>query len=412
MSEEISLIPDNPTDPTRLLEIEREISRGSAQTAYAKLADEPDGVVATVLARMMPPHALAILQKFRERRREAILASVPPNLRRQWDVNATYPEASVGRLMSAPVGVFPPHATVRDTIAELRQQVKEAFITYIHVTEDDGTLRGVVVMRELMLADPSATLADIMITQPFSLRAQMSVSDAMHEAVQKHFPSYPVVDDEGRLVGLVRGEDLFQRRVFQLVVQAGSMVGVEKEERLSTPWPRALRLRNPWLLLNLLTAFAAGAVVGIFEETIGRIVVLAAFLPILAGQSGNTGCQALAVTLRGMTLGELAERRPSAVVAKEAALGALNGVVVGALAGLAMYMTAGDEKNPFMLAGIVFIAMVGSCTASGISGALVPIALRKLGADPATASSIFLTTATDIVSMGLLLGLATVLLPG
>jgi len=185
------------------------------------------------------------------------------------------------------------------------------------------------------------------------------------------------------------------------------MVGVEKEERLATRWPRALRLRNPWLLLNLATAFAAGAVVGAFEGTIQRVVALAAFLPILAGQSGNTGCQALAVTLRGMTLGELAEHRPAAVVAKEAALGLLNGMVVGAIAAVAMYVFARDDANALALAGIVFVAMVGSCVASGISGALVPMGLKRLGADPATASSIFLTTATDIISMGLLLGLAT-----
>ncbi len=156
---------------------------------------------------------------------------------------------------------------------------------------------------------------------------------------------YPVVDEGGHLVGLVRGEDLFQQRVFQLVVQAGSMVGVEKEERLATPWPRSLRLRNPWLLLNLVTAFAAGAVVGVFEDTIAQIVALAAFLPILAGQSGNTGCQALAVTLRGMTLGELAERRAIAVVGKEAVVGMLNGVLVGALAGAAMYLFARDREQ-------------------------------------------------------------------
>ncbi|HYC55493.1 MAG TPA: magnesium transporter [Candidatus Binatia bacterium] len=400
---------DSPTDPVRLREIEREIARGSAQTAYAQLADEPDAVVAEMLTRMMPPHALRILGKFRDRRREAILSRVPETRRRQWDVNASYPENTVGRLMAEPVGVFPPQTTIRDAVVELREQVKTAFITYIHVTDPDGTLLGVVVMREMLLADPGLTLADIMIREPFALTGQMPVAEAMHEAVQRHYPVYPVCD-EGRLVGLVRGEDLFQQRVFQLVVQAGSMVGVEKEERLSTPWPRALRLRNPWLLLNLLTAFAAGAVVGVFEGTIDKIVTLAAFLPILAGQSGNTGCQALAVTLRGMTLGELAERSPITVVAKEAALGVLNGVVVGALAGLAMYVTAGNESNPLALAGIVFVAMVGSCMCSGISGAMVPIALRRLGADPATASSIFLTTATDIVSMGLLLGLATVFL--
>jgi magnesium transporter len=401
---------DNPADPARLRALEREIERGSAQTAYAQLADEPDAVVAELLGRMIPPHALQILEKFRERRREAILAQVPETRRRQWEVNAGYPDQSVGRLLSLPVGVFPPQTSIRDAIEGLREAVKTAFISYIHVTDADDRLIGVVVMREMLLADPTWTLADIMIPEPFALQATAPVAEAMREAVQRHYPVYPVCDEGGRLVGLVRGEDLFQQRVFQLVVQAGSMVGVEKEERLATPWPRALRLRNPWLLVNLITAFAAGGVVGIFEGTIGQIVSLAAFLPILAGQSGNTGCQALAVTLRGMTLGELAERRAITVVVKEAALGMLNGIVVGALAGVAMYFFAINESNASALACIVFVAMVGSCIASGVSGALVPIGLKRFGADPATASSIFLTTATDIVSMGLLLGLATLFL--
>ncbi|MBW2316698.1 MAG: magnesium transporter, partial [Deltaproteobacteria bacterium] len=197
---------------------------------------------------------------------------------------------------------------------------------------------------------------------------------------------------------------------YQLIVQAGSMVGVEKEERLATAWPRALRLRNPWLLVNLLTAFVAGAVVGLFEGTIAQVTALAAFLPVLAGQSGNTGCQALAVTLRGMALGELSNHSPLKIVVKEALLGLLNGAVVGVLAGGAMYFFAQDEPEPLKLAVIVFAAMVGSCVASGVAGALVPIGLKRMGADPATASSIFLTTATDVVSMGLLLGFATMFL--
>jgi magnesium transporter len=401
---------DSPTDPVRLRELEREIELGSAQTAYTQLADEPDGVVAEVLGRLLAPHALRILEEFRERRREAILSQVPEPLRRQWEINASYANQTVGRLMALPVGVFPAETVIRDAAEALREAVKTAFISYIYVCDAENKLTGVVVMREMLLADRDQTLADIMIPKPFALQASMPVADAMREAVQRHFPAYPVCDEGGHLVGLVRGEDLFQQRVFQLVVQAGSMVGVEKEERLATPWPRALRLRNPWLLLNLVTAFAAGAVVGVFEETIGKLVMLAAFLPILAGQSGNTGCQALAVTLRGMTLGELTERRPITVVAKEAVLGMLNGIVVGAIAGGAMYLFAGDQGNALGLAAIVFVAMVGSCIASGISGALVPIALKHFGADPATASSIFLTTATDIVSMGLLLGLATLFL--
>ena len=187
------------------------------------------------------------------------------------------------------------------------------------------------------------------------------------------------------------------------------MVGVAEEERLSTTWVRSLRFRHPWLQLNLLTAFAAAFVVGLFEATIDQVVVLAVFLPVLAGQSGNTGCQALAVTLRGLTLGELTEGSAKPLVMKEAWLGLLNGTLVGIVAGLAMFWYAAMQgtHSPWLLGLVVCISMIASCVVSGISGALVPLGLKKLGADPATASSIFLTTATDVASMGCFLGLAT-----
>ena len=152
--------------------------------------------------------------------------------------------------------------------------------------------------------------------------------------------------------------------------------------------------------------------VAFFQDTVDKIVVLAMFLPVLAGQSGNTGCQALAVTLRGLTLGELDRGGYRRLFAKEAWLGMLNGVMVGIVAGTGMYFVARGQGRPdaLPLALVVVAAMTGSCVVSGVFGALVPVTLRRLGADPATASSIFLTTATDVVSMGLLLGLATMLI--
>jgi magnesium transporter len=151
-------------------------------------------------------------------------------------------------------------------------------------------------------------------------------------------------------------------------------------------------------------------VVSIFETTIEHIVVLAVFLPVLAGQSGNTGCQALAVALRGMTLGELQPGDQQRFLVKEAALGLCNGALVGLTAGIGMYFYAqwqGTTQPPIQLATIVFLAMTASCFLSGVSGVMVPLTLKRLGADPATASSIFLTTATDVASMGFFLGLAT-----
>jgi magnesium transporter len=187
------------------------------------------------------------------------------------------------------------------------------------------------------------------------------------------------------------------------------MVGVEREERLGTPWQRCFKFRHPWLQLNLLTAFVAAAVVGVFQDTLDQMVILSVFLPVLAGQSGNTGCQALAVSLRGITLGELVPGRAHTVVMKEALLGLLNGMLVGTTAGIGMFFLARSQGNPAaqQLGLVVLMAMTASCTVSGISGAVVPLVLRRMGADPATASSIFLTTATDVVSMGAFLSLAT-----
>jgi magnesium transporter len=233
----------------------------------------------------------------------------------------------------------------------------------------------------------------------------------MKSTVNRHIPVYPVCDAEGRLLGLVRGQNLFEARAIEISAQAGTMVGVEKEERLSTPILRSLRFRHPWLQINLLTCFVAAGVVGFFEQTLDRIVLLAAFLPVLAGQSGNTGCQALAVALRGMTMGDLGDGDERRLVLKEGVLGLLNGMLVGVSAGLGMYVYATVQHNPeaLTLAGVVWLSMVASCVTSGLCGALIPLILRRFGADPATASSIFLTTATDVVSMGVFLSLATLL---
>jgi magnesium transporter len=267
-------------------------------------------------------------------------------------------------------------------------------------------------MRDLLVSDPALRLEEVMLRKPFFLWADIDIMEAMKQVVHRHFPVYPVCDAGGRLVGLVRGQALFEAQAFVISAQAGRMVGVAKEERFSTPWLTSLKLRHPWLQLNLLTAFVAAAVVGIFQTTLDQMVILALFLPVLAGQSGNTGCQALAVTLRGMTLGDLETGAEKGLVVKEMRLGLLNGTMVGITAGIGMYFVASAQDNPLalQLGAIVMCAMIGSCVVSGLSGALIPLTLQRIGADPATASSIFLTTATDVASMGLFLGLATLLL--
>ena len=383
------------------------------RSAADLLTEMPDAQIADLLNRLHIGHAVEVLEEFEPARRERIAGAVPFGGREPlWLVGHTYPEGTVGRLMERPTAVFSPSATVGSVLETLREIVRQRMVIYVFVTEADGRLVGVVAFRELVFANTDATLDQIMLREPFFLRPEQKFVEAMRQVVSRHFPIYPVCDEGGHLLGVVKGQALFEQQAFEISAQAGSMVGVEKEERLATPWQRSLRFRHPWLLLNMLIAFGAATVVGLFESTLDKLVVLAAFLPVMSGQCSNLGAQALAVTIRGMTLGELRATSPWRVLAKEAWLGLVNGVISGALAGIALYFVARSQSDipPLWLAVAIFIALSLSCMFAGLAGAAIPMLLRRLGADPATASAIFLSTVTDISSMGLFLSLVALLM--
>ena len=245
------------------------------------------------------------------------------------------------------------------------------------------------------------------------LHAKMkSYSEALEQKVEEVEASRDLIsrqsDEVKRLYDDLVAE---QKRSLELSAQPGTMVGVEKEERIATPWVRSFRLRHPWLQFNLFTSLLGGSMVLLFHDTINRLLVLAVFVPILISQTSNTGGQTLAITLRGLALGDLKAGKEKALVMKEALLGLLNGIFVGLVAAIAMYAAATllHLAVALKLSVVVFLAMTGSCVISGISGAIVPLALKKYGADPATASSIVLTTITDVAALGLLFGLATIM---
>lgn len=386
-----------------------ELDQLDPATVRDRLAGLDDEAIALQLSRLRVGHAIEVLEEFNAARRIAIASAAPQAESALWLAGHTYPEGSVARLAEPAVAVFKPHETVGAVLEALRPVVRERLVTYVFVVDAAQHLVGVVAFRELAFATADATLDEIMVPEPFFLRPEMPLVDAMREVVTRHYPVYPVATADGRLLGLVRGQTLFEQQAFAISAQAGAMFGVEREERIATPWSRSFRFRHPWLLLNLLTVFAAAAVVGAFQDTIDRLVVLAMFLPVLAGQCGNLGAQSLAVTLRGMTLGEIASFKLSHLVSKEGGLGLLNGALTGFVAAVAMYVIAGRlaAGDPLTLALATWAAMTVSCGISGVAGALIPVFLRRVGADPATASSILLTTATDVFSMGSFLALAS-----
>jgi magnesium transporter len=366
---------------------------------------------AHMLARETPERISEVFAELPQVLVSHIKAYLPAELRSK--VSQSFSEVvenTVAEMMEPALAVLPQGMSVVEAIAFLRNHETPRLITYLYVTDAQNELVGLVVIRDLLLADADETLKDIMLPEPFALTADMGLAEADKAAIHRHYPVYPVVDADRHVIGVVRGWRLFERQAIEISAQSGQMVGVDKEERLYTGIWLAFKMRHPWLQVNLLTAFAAGAVVSLFEGTITQIVALAAFLPILAGQSGNTGCQALAITLRGLTLGDLNHYPVRKLLVKELVLGGMNGALTGIVAGLAMYWTAGGNPHEAVVLGfVILLAMTGACMASGLFGVLVPLTLKRFGADPCTASSIFLTTGTDIAGMGLMLGLATML---
>ena len=380
--------------------------------AVKMLEPYPDEFVVQMLELLNPASAINILQRFAPPRRQAILATASPETDQQWMRNQTYPERTIGRLMQPPLAVFRPQTTVAEATEQIRHLASKAIITYGFVTDEQEKLLGVIVMRDLLLAQSSQRLEEIMLGNPFYLTPAMSLPEAMGAVLVRHYPVYPVCEKTGQLIGLLRGQMLFEAEAIELSAQPGEMVGVEREERLTTPWLRSLKFRHPWLQINLFCGLLAAVVVGLFQETIDRIIALAVFLPVLIGQAANTGVQALSVSLRGMTLGDLRSGRERMLLIKEMLLGTFNGALTGITGGIAMFIFATMVKSPaaVMLGVVVFLATTISCLISGVAGAMVPLALKKLGADPAMASSIVVTTFTDVGCLAVFLGLATVLI--
>jgi len=395
-----------------LRELFNKVVERDPREAVKMLEPYPDEFVVKMLELLNPAAALKILQRFDLSRRETILATASTETTQQWMRNQTYPERTVGRLMQPPLAVFRPTTTVAEATEQIRRLAKKTIITYAFVTDDQDKLLGVVVMRDMLLAQRGQRLEEIMLPDPFYLNPEMSLPEAMKAVLIRHYPVYPVCEKSGQLLGLVRGQMLFEAQAVELSAQPGEMVGVETEERLTTPWTRSLRFRHPWLQVNLFCGLLAALVVGLFEHTIDRIIALAVFLPVLIGQAANTGVQALAVCLRGITLGDLRGGKERLLLVKEALLGTFNGALTGVTGGVAMFIFARMVKShdALMLSVVVFLSITISCCFSGVAGAMVPLVMKKLGADPAMASSIVVTTFTDVGCLLVFLGLAAVLI--
>jgi magnesium transporter len=285
--------------------------------------------------------------------------------------------------------------------------VKSRGLRELFVVDEEMRLIGRVEIQDLAMAEQAQTLREI--TRP--LIAAVTDFDPREDLVKilQHQPitELPVVNHSGRFVGVIRQAALVSAIESETSVDIQTMVGASRDERALSGPVFAVRKRLPWLQVNLLTAFLAAAVVGLFESTIAKFTALAVLLPVVAGQSGNAGLQALAVTMRGLVLREISPRQWPRMVWKEASVGLANGLAVAATTAVGVWFWSGSIG----LVTVITSAMVASMVIAGVSGALVPIMMRRFGQDPAQSSSIVLTTITDVAGFSSFLGIATLLSP-
>jgi magnesium transporter len=361
-------------------------------------------VMRRAVAGLNPNRAAAIFARLDGDEKERCLASLEESVASELRDLSSYSADTAGALMDPRATSFRPDSTVRDVTQRLRR-FRSQRVQDIFVVDPDGKLVSSIPLETIVLAEPSTRLDGLVRGTPVSVQSVSSREEIVQTFGSHRVASLPVVDFEGRLLGVLRQRDIVQAAQMEATASAVTMVGASEQERALSPPLFAVRKRLPWLQINLLTAFLAAAVVGLFEDTIAKVTALAILLPVVAGQSGNTGAQALAVTMRGLALREVRTRHWLRVVTKEAIAGAGNGLAVAATTSAAVYLWSQSVG----LGIVIGSSMVLSMTLAGLSGAAIPMILTALRQDPAQSSSIVLTTVTDVVGFFSFLGIATLL---
>lgn len=375
-----------------------------AHFAAAVFENFADDRAREILRDMSPDRAADVLFHMDEARRETLLAGL--EMAQAYRALLSFAPETAGGVMTPRAATVTSELRVQDAVRRLKELAARKFpIDYAYVVDHENHLKGVLMMRDLVLSEPHTPVGDIMVRDVLAVPAGMPLRDVVDKLREKRFVAIPVVDDENRLLGVVKAADLLASVEEETYGDIQKMFGAGGDEEALWPLAWSVRKRLPWLTVNLLTAFLAAGVVGLFESTLARITALAVLLPIVAGQGGNAGSQALAVVIRGLALREFSQADAARVILRQGALGILNGLAIALMAGIGVYLW---QQNAGM--GLVIgIAMVANLVAAGLAGAAIPIALRAAGQDPAQASSIFLTTVTDVVGFGGFLALATIL---
>ena len=367
------------------------------------LALRPAEEIARLTQEIPSDDAAALIDHLPEELSSAVLELIRPKPGGGVSELLEYEENTAGRLMNPNVFALLEDLTAAEAITALQTARDVEMVFYLYIVDERRHLVGVVSLRRLLLVSPETPLKRIMTSDIYSARVDTDQEEVARQVASYNLLAIPVVDIENKLVGLITVDDVIDIIKDEATEDVYRLAGVSKEDGVLTPPMESLRRRLPWLLVNLVTAFVAAFVVSRFSDTIGKIVALAIFMPVVAGMGGNAATQTLAVIVRGLALGELTWANARQALFKEGLVGLGNGVVNGVVGGLFVGLFTQD----WVLGMILALAMVVNMFVAATAGTLIPLGLRAANIDPALASSIFITTLTDVVGFGTFLGLAT-----
>jgi magnesium transporter len=379
------------------------VSELGPENGAALLATRPAEEIARLAQEIPSDDAAALIDYLPEELSAAVLDLMRPKESGVVENLLEYDEQTAGRIMNPHVFALNEDMTVGEAITELQSNRDVEMVFYLYVVDERRHLVGVVSLRRLLLVSPETPLKRIMTGDLISARVDTDQEEVARQVAAYNLLAIPVVDEENKLVGIITVDDVIDVIKEEATEDILRLAGVATDDRASSPTGETFRKRLPWLAINLGTAFIAVAVIASFEGTLKQYTALAFFLPIVAGMGGNAGTQTLTVIVRGLALGELAWSNARKALVKEILVGLGNGVILGTVAALIVW---GLRQDP-MLGAVLGMAMVVNLFVAATAGTLIPLGLRAANVDPALASSIFITTMTDVFGFFAYLGLAT-----
>jgi len=420
-----SLVEADPHDAADILEsLEDEaaadlisgLDTGAAADVLEEMHDEAaadvleemqHGAAADILEELAPDEAADIVGELEPEARRAVLEEIETEKAGDILELLAYPPDSAGGLMSTELATLPAALGAGEAIEALRRLHEHLeHLAYVYVVDPEERLVGVVSFRELVFARPGTALEEVMVANPVAVRPETDREEVADLVQRYNLMAVPVVDHAGHLLGMVTIDDVIEEIQEEATEDIATMVGAGKEETIYTPVAHSVRSRLPWTAVNLGTALLVAAVVSHFEPIIGRLTVLAAYMPVVASVGGNSGAQSQAVVIRAMAVGSIPAHWVKRVALRSALVGLFNGIAVGALSGL----IAGLFTHQPRIGMVIALAALANLVVANLVGSGIPIVLDKLGKDPALASNIFMTMITDLVGFGGFLAIATALL--